>query len=223
MAWILFVALIFFVLVFYKKHDLRESIIFGSLAFSAVLLATTELLSSIEWITFTGNLPAWVLIDLSLFVYIFKKIGFKNSFYKLKNSLSSIDHNCFLWMIAIALLVTFVVALVAAPNNYDSMTYHMTRVAYWMQHHTVAHFPTHNTRQIFMSPWVEYVILHLQVLSFGSDRLVNLVQWGSLCRDSNYIIADSCPFFCQSCCTVVGGSPGCNNPDGNSPGVVDTD
>lgn len=179
MAWVLFIAVIFFVLLFYRKHDLRESFIFGSLVFSAVLLVLTEVLSSVEAITFPALFAAWVLIDLSLFIYLLKKIGFSNLFDKLKKSLSSIDHNCFLWMIAVALLVTFVVALVAAPNNYDSMTYHMTRVAYWMQNHTVAHFPTHNTRQIFMSPWVEYVILHLQVLSFGSDRLVNLVQWGT--------------------------------------------
>lgn len=76
-------------------------------------------------------------------------------------------------------LLTFVIALIAPPNNYDSMTYHLSRVAHWQQNRSIAHYPTHIVRQLDMNPWAEFAILHLQILS-GGDRLANLVQWFSM-------------------------------------------
>lgn len=81
-------------------------------------------------------------------------------------------------------LTTGVIAVVAAPNTWDSLTYHMSRVAHWVQNRSVALYPTHDLRQAALGPWSEFAILHLQVLS-GGDRLAGLVQWlamlGSLC------------------------------------------
>lgn len=68
------------------------------------------------------------------------------------------------------------VAVVAPPNNHDSMTYHMSRIMHWMQNGTVAHYPTHIDRQLFQGPMAEFAIMHLQLL-VGGDRLANLVQW----------------------------------------------
>jgi hypothetical protein len=74
--------------------------------------------------------------------------------------------------------VTGLTALLAPPNTTDSMTYHMARVAHWVQNHSVAHYPTHIVRQLYQAPWAEYAIMHLQILSRG-DRLANLVQYGA--------------------------------------------
>lgn len=73
---------------------------------------------------------------------------------------------------------TGLIALAAPPNTWDSMTYHMGRVAHWAQNGSVAHFATHIPRQLQYPPWAEFAILQLQVLS-GGDRLANLVQWGA--------------------------------------------
>lgn len=59
------------------------------------------------------------------------------------------------------------------------MTYHMSRVVHWIQNRSIAHYPTHITRQLHQSPWTEYAILHFQILS-GSDRFANLIQWFSM-------------------------------------------
>ena len=56
------------------------------------------------------------------------------------------------------------------------MTYHMPRVAHWSQAGSVAHYPTHILRQLWLGPWAEFAIMHLYVLT-GGDRLANLVQW----------------------------------------------
>jgi hypothetical protein len=72
-----------------------------------------------------------------------------------------------------------VVAVVAPPNTYDSMTYHMSRVAHWIQNGDVRHYPTYIVRQNSAAPGAEFIIANIQVLA-GSDRLANLVQWASM-------------------------------------------
>ncbi len=79
-------------------------------------------------------------------------------------------------------LVTTLVVLVAVlspPNNFDSMAYHLPRVAQWAQNHTVAFFATDDPRQLYMPPWAEYAALHLQVMA-GTDQWLNLVQTGAM-------------------------------------------
>ncbi|HOQ98419.1 MAG TPA: glycosyltransferase family 39 protein [Anaerolineae bacterium] len=76
-------------------------------------------------------------------------------------------------------LATAVVALLAPPADWDSMTCHMARVAHWMQNRSVAFYPTSILRQLHQNPWAEYAILHLQILS-GSDGYASLVQWFSM-------------------------------------------
>ncbi|MCL2930746.1 MAG: hypothetical protein MGG11_00090 [Trichodesmium sp. MAG_R03] len=68
------------------------------------------------------------------------------------------------------------IAMVAPPNNWDSMTYHMSRVVHWMQNQSVAHYPTYNLPQLFHPPFAEFTITHLQILS-GGDIFANLVKW----------------------------------------------
>jgi len=78
------------------------------------------------------------------------------------------------------LLLVGLIALLAPPNTFDSMTYHMSRVAHWAHQGSVAPYPTHIVRQITAPPLAEFAILQLQLLS-GGDRLANLVQFFALC------------------------------------------
>jgi hypothetical protein len=71
------------------------------------------------------------------------------------------------------------VALLAQPNNWDSMTYHLARVAQWASRGSVGAYPTSIPRQLYNPPWAEYAVLHLYLL-WGGDHLANLVQWASL-------------------------------------------
>jgi hypothetical protein len=76
------------------------------------------------------------------------------------------------------LLVELGIALLAAPNNYDSQTYHLPRIEHWVAQRTVAFFPTAIHRQVTLAPGSEYLLLHLRLLT-GGDALYNLVQWGA--------------------------------------------
>jgi hypothetical protein len=77
------------------------------------------------------------------------------------------------------LIPLLILAIVIPPNNWDSMSYHMTRVEEWRQNLNVYPFPTSNIRQVNYPPLAEYIILNLQVLS-QSDYFANLVQYFSL-------------------------------------------
>ena len=79
-------------------------------------------------------------------------------------------------LLVMPLLVLLVLSAARyAPNNWDSMTYHLARVAHWMQHASVAPYPTHIARQVLLGPGAEYLLLVLQVLSW-SDALANFLQ-----------------------------------------------
>jgi hypothetical protein len=52
----------------------------------------------------------------------------------------------------------------------------MARVANWVDHRSVRDYPTNITRQLYMGPWSEFAITHLQILH-GSDRFANCVQY----------------------------------------------
>lgn len=75
--------------------------------------------------------------------------------------------------------ITALVAWLAPPNTWDSLTYHTARVAHWAQNRSVAHYATGIERQNVMSPGAEFAVLHAYVLA-GGDRLANFVQWGAM-------------------------------------------
>jgi hypothetical protein len=60
------------------------------------------------------------------------------------------------------------------------MTYHMARVAEWIQHGNVDYYPTSIDRQNYQMPLAEFCILHFQLLT-QSDAFANTVQWMSFC------------------------------------------
>jgi hypothetical protein len=78
--------------------------------------------------------------------------------------------------VGLMLLIEFVLAIGVAPNTWDSMTYHLTRAAYWIQNGSIAQFTGATDRQAIFP--VNGEILQGWVMMFSrGDRLVQLVQW----------------------------------------------
>jgi hypothetical protein len=73
-------------------------------------------------------------------------------------------------------LFLFFVALLTPTTNIDSLSYHLARMAHWIQQGSVDHYPTDDLRQIEFGPWSSFVMTNLFLL-WGNDRLLNLVQW----------------------------------------------
>jgi hypothetical protein len=78
--------------------------------------------------------------------------------------------------IVLVLIITALVAWVTPPQTWDSLNYHMSKVAHWAQNNSVKPYASGVTVQNSLPPGAEFNILHLYVLS-GGDRLSNFVEW----------------------------------------------
>lgn len=85
------------------------------------------------------------------------------------------------WVMTMILIAfggsTLLIALVAEPNNYDSMAYHLPKVEQWVATGSVELFPAQYFAQVAYTSGAEYLLLHLRML-VGGHQLGNLVQWG---------------------------------------------
>jgi hypothetical protein len=152
-----------------------EAFVCASVSWGLALLFGTELLSLGHAITLAG-VAIWWLAVIGVSAYVWRT-G--------RSAPTVADHFTLppWWALGPALgilLLIGVVAVVAPPNSTDALTYHLARVTQWMQQRSVAPYATSVTRQIFMPPWAEYVALHWQVLTGGSDRLAASVEWMGL-------------------------------------------
>ncbi len=158
--------------------DRRRSFLIAATAWGLILTAITEILSLFREITAVGLGVAWVLVLAAVsVVWSIRRRADPPPRKRRAAPRRGVPAES-ATLIAIGALVAMagLVALVAPPNNYDSMTYHMARVAHWAQDRSIAHFPTHLPRQLHQNPWAEFAVLHLLVMA-GGDRFANLVQW----------------------------------------------
>ncbi len=159
-----------------REPTVRDAMLPAALCWGVIVVVMTELLSLGNMLTFEAMSIAWAAVILAA-------IGqYARLFQHGRPSAPVSSRQLFAFDLAmlgsILLIVTLVgiLALVAAPNNFDSMTYHMSRVVHWMQNRSVDFYATSIQRQLYQKPWAEYAILHLQLLS-GGDRLANVIQW----------------------------------------------
>jgi len=79
-------------------------------------------------------------------------------------------------LVVVIVVTTGIVAWFAPPNTWDSLTYHMSRVAHWAQNRSLQPYVTAIEKQNFMSPGAEIAVLQVYVLGRG-DRLANFLEW----------------------------------------------
>jgi hypothetical protein len=176
-------SLIVLVLVFFRSCGCwRKASLSGAAVWGVFVTGTTEILSYLHLLSFIPLLLCWTLLSCGLlYIYFHQKKSY-DSLIKLirANYLFSQDIGLFLKLLIVGIVVIVLtvglIALVAPPNTWDSMTYHMSRVVHWIQNRSVTHYPTYNLPQLFHPPFAEFAITHLQILS-QSDRFANLVQW----------------------------------------------
>lgn len=159
-----------------SERSLRHAFLTACLLTGSCITIGTEFLSLCSALSFTPLALFWVAVITSTFItmmFFKKNVPFPNP--GESTPVNTINKLLFFLTTAI-ILAAGITAFVAPPNNWDSMTYHMSRVAHWIQNKSVAFYPTSMPRQLWASPWSEYTICHLQILS-QSDRFANLVQW----------------------------------------------
>ena len=94
-------------------------------------------------------------------------------------------------VVGLTLAFELFLALVAPPNNWDSMTYHLARAAAWYQHGSIGYLPGANTERLnIFPPNAEIATLYTLALAHG-DRLAALPQYlaGLACLLACYALA----------------------------------
>jgi hypothetical protein len=151
--------------------------------FGVAVLCSTEILSLFNYISFVPIASLWTALALvSIITSLILLRKTKNIFLKTTyNRLKQLPLFYKFIVTLLILLVSFLatVAYIAPPNTWDSMTYHMGRVMHWMQNANIKYYPSHIQRQVYFSPFAEFIILHLQILTDG-DYFANFVQWFSM-------------------------------------------
>lgn len=141
---------------------------------------TLELLSLFNAISRSSLMLIW-LFPVGIFIVIVwrRKDRWHNILWPDLNVPRSALDRLLLAVVLIIVVLTGITAFLAPPNTYDSLTYHMPRVARWAQQGSLRPFATGILRQLYMSPGAEMGILHLYVMG-QSDRLANFVQWSAM-------------------------------------------
>lgn len=85
----------------------------------------------------------------------------------------TIKHHGIWFILAAGLLL---LAVWTVPYNWDSMTYHLSRIANWAQNRSVAHYATHNIRELVSPGLAEFINLHVYILTGKKDIFFNLLQ-----------------------------------------------
>ncbi len=156
---------------------LRRAFLASALVWGAWVGLLNEALSLLGWLSAAALAAAWAAAAAAAGWLAWKRRG-KAGPPMLHLEAGWLERGQVLGLFLIVALVG-VTAWTAPPNNFDSMTYHLSRVAHWAQNQSLAFYPTHILRQLHYAPGAEYLILQFQILS-GGDRFANLVQWFSL-------------------------------------------
>jgi 4-amino-4-deoxy-L-arabinose transferase-like glycosyltransferase len=160
-----------------RQRSLLEALIVGALGWGLAAVTSLELLSLAGKISRLSVTVFWCLVSVGAATLILIRQRKKGVGEGAATHDQVGDPLYFVLAASTAAIavVTITVALVAAPNNWDSLSYHLPRIEQWIQQGSLAHFPTSNIRQITSNPLAEMLILHFRLLA-GSDQLDNLVQ-----------------------------------------------
>jgi 4-amino-4-deoxy-L-arabinose transferase-like glycosyltransferase len=189
---VLVLAIVFFataasLIRFVFNQKWRLAIIQTFVVLGAIAWLISESLGALKAITFWGFAGFWGVIGLAMLIVIIKNRehifdgNVMAEARKLQGDLKKlpISYVAVLIFISLAILFFGIITFVAAPENFDAMTYHLSRVMHWIQNRSLDFYPTNIICQLYLSPMAEILVLNFQVFS-GGDYLVGFVQFFSM-------------------------------------------
>lgn len=149
------------------------------LLFSLLSFISAEGLSIFNGLNRINLSIFWGLVGCACIPFI--HFNFQKKFDELKEYCASLEPTFFWYIVTVTVLIVIpllILAIYVPPNNYDSMTYHMSRIEHWRQNQNVYPYSTVNIRQVIHNPLSEYLIANFLITS-EIDIFSNLVQFFS--------------------------------------------
>jgi hypothetical protein len=127
------------------ERSLRETCVWTVSAAAVYLAVVTDLLGVLHALSGLQLLVSWTIGVVGIMCWLrywtrFLQTSWSRLWWRFWGN-SRLEQLMALGVLALG-LVTLVTALLAPPNNWDSMTYHMARVAHWKQNRSVDFYPT---------------------------------------------------------------------------------
>jgi hypothetical protein len=164
--------------------DWRLAVLAALVVLGGLVWLFTETLSAVGALSLRGLVIAWGTTALAAGVIAGRLRAVSGQRVTrarppvLRHSLNSSfrGQDLMLGYVLVCAFVLAVIGFVTAPNTWDALTYHLSRVMHWQQDQSLAFYPTAIQRQLSLAPYAEMVLLNFQILC-GSDRLAYLVQF----------------------------------------------
>ena len=174
----------------------------ASVAFGVVLTAIVEVSSVFESLNRPTLFASWIVADIGLLASYLKQRSRPSFVYSQIDSQQTEGvlpgwswEAKLLTGASVALIATlFAIALLTPTTNGDSLSYHLARMAHWIDQGSVKHFATDDTRQLEFGPWSRF---HVQPFSPLGQR--STAQPGAVVCD-----ALECDWTDLDCGTTAG-------------------
>jgi hypothetical protein len=165
------------------ESGVRARAIFAACIWGALLFGITEVLSAIHLIARSALAYAWMGVCFGAAACLLiqaRDYAPGRAFRAWTKTWRDFPQESKVLSVGVVVLATLVAltAIVAPPNTWDAIYYHMPRVMMWISNRSIAFYPTLDFDQLLSAPWAEYAMLHLMLLA-GNDHLVNLVELSS--------------------------------------------
>jgi len=165
---------------FIEADRLLERFVLFVLGCCAIIIVSTYILSLMKQIQPPGYLIIHAVFLLGLF--LLRRKGYPAFIFPTGVSFDfgEIKKHPLIAVMGFALVVflitSFFLGFFVPPNNWDSMSYHLSRVGYWLQNKTLAPYQVQDTRQLYLLPNAEILLLW-PIVFLKSDVLAFLSQW----------------------------------------------
>lgn len=150
----------------------------------AEIVLIAEILGSVYALS---NRALWLLLQLIfllLSIIIWWRVGRPIINFRIQLSfeevVTSLRKYPLLWALGVGVVITYGLGawliLYVPPNNLDGLSYHLTRVAYWLQFDSLFPWETLNVRQTTFPLNAEIAVMWT-ILLRGTDQFAGFVQW----------------------------------------------
>lgn len=149
-----------------------EAMVLGSVGFLTAVQISSDALSLVGAFRPVWISVFWMVVLLPLIAFMWSRRS------RLHLQGSKVDGQSWFAYAGTGLLsfLTLLTGFLVAPNNWDSLTYHLSRGAHWLQQGSLDFFVPTSSRENTMSPLGDLVFAHLQVTG-GDAGATFLGQW----------------------------------------------
>lgn len=174
--------LIYIILSLYIKSKKIDIYCTAIIIFVSICYVTNQIMSLFYGLEkqMLGLVYSLIIVFLGVLILKYLKNGQKNIIKKnLKNNASIVDANKIIYFFVIILLLIFYLVANTIPYNWDSMTYHLPRIAEWVQNKSIAHYATYDVRRVTSPVLPAFINLQIYLFHRDNDSVFNLLQYTS--------------------------------------------